>query len=60
MACEKDELAQALRKRRRERTLNHMSCRSRVGAVNWISRFGVLTMMLPWWRPGGKGLGSRT
>jgi hypothetical protein len=39
-------------------TLNHISCRSRVGAVILISLFGVCTRIEFWCRPGGYGFGS--
>ena len=41
-------------------TLYQISCLSFVGAVNFISRWGVDTIMLYWWIPGGIGFGSMT
>lgn len=41
-------------------TLYQISCRSFVGAVNFISRCGVDTTTLYGYRPGGYGLGSST
>lgn len=48
------------RERRYCKALSQMSCLSLVGAVNFISRWGVDTMTLYWCNPGGIGLGSNT